>query len=97
MPLNQPTPWVAVTGAGSGLGRELAIEFGRRGYRLELAGRRTDALEATLLKAGSPGDFRGLDVTRDSAIREWARDRIERLGASPLVAGSPGSGLFVPN
>ena len=70
----------------------MAIEFGRRGYRLELAGRRTDALEATLLKAGSPGDFRGLDVTRDSAIREWARDRIERLGAPAIVVPAAGSG-----
>ena len=38
---------VLITGAGSGIGRALAIEADRLGHRLTLVGRRTAALEAT--------------------------------------------------
>lgn len=38
---------VLITGAGSGIGRALAIEADRHGHRLTLVGRRAPALEAT--------------------------------------------------
>ncbi len=44
---------VLITGAGSGIGRELAIEATRRGYALILAGRTRDALEETRELAAS--------------------------------------------
>jgi len=44
---------VLITGAGSGIGRELAIEAARRGYALILAGRTRDALEETRELAAS--------------------------------------------
>lgn len=37
-----------VTGAGSGIGRELAVEAARRGMTVALMGRRADALQETL-------------------------------------------------
>src|SRR3974390_665814 len=37
-----------VTGAGSGIGRALAVEGSRRGMSLALCGRRADALAGTL-------------------------------------------------
>jgi len=39
---------VLITGAGSGIGRALAIEAARRGMTVALCGRRRDALEATV-------------------------------------------------
>jgi short-subunit dehydrogenase len=39
-----------ITGSGSGIGRMLAIEGARRGVRVGLAGRRREALHATLSK-----------------------------------------------
>src|SRR5471032_1084703 len=36
-----------VTGATSGLGRELAVQLGRRGWRVAITGRREDALKET--------------------------------------------------
>jgi NAD(P)-dependent dehydrogenase (short-subunit alcohol dehydrogenase family) len=42
-----------VTGAGSGIGRAVALALVEAGYRVALAGRRADALEATVRAAGS--------------------------------------------
>jgi NAD(P)-dependent dehydrogenase (short-subunit alcohol dehydrogenase family) len=42
-----------VTGAGSGIGRAVALGFAREGYGVVLAGRRKDALEGTASAAGS--------------------------------------------
>ncbi|HVE13565.1 MAG TPA: SDR family NAD(P)-dependent oxidoreductase [Elusimicrobiota bacterium] len=38
---------VAITGATSGLGREMAVQLGRRGFRVAVTGRRRDKLEET--------------------------------------------------
>ena len=99
---------VLVTGASSGLGRALAIELGRRGWRLALTGRRADALEETarlvreaggeaLPLAGSASDK--ADVERHwSAIREkwggvdWA---ILNAGVSESMDAKSFSSLVV--
>ena len=44
-----------VTGAGSGIGRAVALAFLRDGYKVALAGRRRDALDATVTAAGAAG------------------------------------------
>jgi len=41
-----------VTGAGSGIGKAVAIALGREGYAVALAGRRADALEAAAREVG---------------------------------------------
>lgn len=43
-----------VTGAGSGIGKATALTFLKDGYRVALAGRRADALEATIKESGVP-------------------------------------------
>ena len=67
-------PSVFITGASSGLGRQMAIEFARRGYRLALTARRLDlleALQAELLKAGAPEVLvAALDVTDEAAVTQ---------------------------
>src|SRR5450755_1492164 len=42
-----------VTGAGSGIGRAVALVLLRDGYKVALAGRRKDALEGTIAAAGA--------------------------------------------
>ena len=37
--------WVLVTGATSGIGRELALKFGEAGFKLVITGRREKFLE----------------------------------------------------
>ena len=53
-----------ITGAGSGVGRAVAIAFLKDGYRTVLAGRRADALEETIALAGASSD-RALAVPTD--------------------------------
>lgn len=49
-----PSPKIAlVTGAGSGIGKAVALALLREGYSVALAGRRLDALEQTASEAGS--------------------------------------------
>jgi NAD(P)-dependent dehydrogenase (short-subunit alcohol dehydrogenase family) len=43
-----------ITGAGSGVGRAVAIAFLKDGYRTVLAGRRADALAETIKLSGAP-------------------------------------------
>ncbi len=87
-----PPPRVAVvTGAGSGIGRAVAIALAGDGYSVFAAGRRRDALEATA-RSG-----RGLvavptDVTDPAAVRAlFARVRKE-AGRLDLLFNNAGQG-----
>jgi short-subunit dehydrogenase len=69
---------VLITGAGSGIGRELAIEAARRGMAVALCGRRQEALEATgaLLGPAAPYSIIQADITR----AEDRRRIVDRIG-----------------
>ena len=69
-----------VTGAGSGIGRQLAIEAARRGMTVALMGRRPDALHETLSMMGAhrshvvlPGDITNpqIRVALRNYINHW--------------------------
>jgi NAD(P)-dependent dehydrogenase (short-subunit alcohol dehydrogenase family) len=82
-----------VTGAGSGLGREVTRALLGAGYRVALAGRREDALRETL--AGADTADRAIVVPTDVADREavatlFARVRDE-LGRVDLLFNNAGS------
>ncbi|MYV98514.1 SDR family oxidoreductase [Streptomyces sp. SID3343] len=94
---------VAVTGAGMGLGRALAVEFAKRGARLALADTdpvalaRTGELAAEAARAGGPGPrLTELDVADRDAVRGWADDTAARLGGVDLVVNNAGVGVVAP-
>ena len=73
-----------VTGAGSGIGRAVALGMLGEGYAVALAGRRRDALEET--RSQAPGDAEALVVPTDvgdapsvSALFGAVRERFGRL------------------
>lgn len=65
-----------VSGGGTGIGREIALELARRGYDLALLGRREETLQETLKAAGAGGLALACDV-RDSAAVERAAAEIQ--------------------
>ncbi|HET9210594.1 MAG TPA: SDR family oxidoreductase [Thermoanaerobaculia bacterium] len=81
-----------VSGGGSGLGREIALELARRGYDLALLGRRQEPLEETLKLAGQ--EDRGLILpcdVRDAVALERCADEIRtRWEAADLVVPAAG-------
>jgi NAD(P)-dependent dehydrogenase (short-subunit alcohol dehydrogenase family) len=66
-----------VTGAGSGIGRAVAVELLAEGYSVVLAGRREDLLAETARNSPAPAD-RGLIVPTDVADPDSVRNLFER-------------------
>jgi NAD(P)-dependent dehydrogenase (short-subunit alcohol dehydrogenase family) len=58
-----------VTGAGSGIGRAIALRLSRSGYRCVLVGRRLDPLQRTAEMLGSVGES-ALRISADVATEE---------------------------
>ncbi|MEZ6092391.1 MAG: SDR family NAD(P)-dependent oxidoreductase [Pirellulaceae bacterium] len=82
-----------VTGAGSGIGRHVAIELSRNGFRLILAGRRIERLEATakLCSAGTSLVV-PCDVTDAESVAHLFAETIDRHQRLDLLFNNAGIG-----
>ena len=84
-----------VTGAGSGIGRASALALLRAGFHVVLAGRRADALEETLAKAG---DLRThalavpTDATRPESVEALFRATEKAYGRLDVLFNNAGTG-----
>lgn len=67
-----------ITGAGSGVGRAVALELLTAGYHVALAGRRTDALEETASLSATTSD-RTLTVPTDVSQPESVRALFDQV------------------
>ncbi|WP_394243542.1 SDR family oxidoreductase [Halopseudomonas laoshanensis] len=91
---------VVITGAGSGLGRELALCYARNGARLALADLQTEGLKETLAlveQAGGNGFCQRCDVRDFSQLAALAQTCEERMdGIDVLInnAGVSSGGFF---
>ena len=84
-----------VTGAGSGIGRAVALALGREGWALVLAGRRKDALEAVAVEAGAAGAATLVvptDVADPDAVRALFAATRQRFGRLDLLFNTAGTG-----
>ncbi len=81
-----------ITGAGSGIGRAVAITLAARGYRLLLAGRRADALEETaaLATGGEPALCVPTDVTDAASVAALFEHAVARFGRVDLLFNNAG-------
>ena len=87
---------VAVTGAGSGIGRALAVEVAGRGSDLALADVDEAGLAETVLRCERLGvrvSPTSLDVTDRAAVFAWADDVVERLGHVNVIVNNAGVAL----
>jgi NAD(P)-dependent dehydrogenase (short-subunit alcohol dehydrogenase family) len=97
--VSTPPKVAIVTGAGSGIGRAVAIEFLREGYFVALAGRRAALLEETVRDADPQGTHALVvptDISDPAAVRALfaaTRDTFGRLDVLFNNAGVTARGV----
>ncbi len=81
-----------VTGAGSGIGREVALAFLKHGYSVVLAGRRIPELEETVALAGRSGQalIVPTDVTQPPAVANLFAQAKNRFGRLDVLFNNAG-------
>lgn len=86
----QKTIWI--TGASSGIGEALAIEWAKRGARVILSSRNVAELERVRSQCANASThvLRPLDLTDTAAIRRAADDVLRELGSVDVLVHSGG-------
>ena len=80
---------IALTGAGSGIGRALAVLLARKGVRLALADKDAAGLAATrALLGNAPATTTVLDVTDHDALGRWIDEAAREFGGLPHLRRS---------
>jgi NAD(P)-dependent dehydrogenase (short-subunit alcohol dehydrogenase family) len=86
---------IFLTGASSGIGRALALEYARRGAHVAIAARRRDVLEdvaRAIETAGGKASVVPVDVTSPDAVKESVIASERELGSLDLVIANAGVG-----
>lgn len=99
--MQAPHKVAIITGAGTGVGKAVAIAFLKEGYRVALAGRRKELLEQTVAEAGAaaaqalvvPTDIRNPASVR--ALFEKTKEAFGRLDVLFNNAGTSASGVLL--
>jgi NAD(P)-dependent dehydrogenase (short-subunit alcohol dehydrogenase family) len=96
-PSSSSPPVVVVTGAGSGVGRAVALKFAAEGWRLALVGRHEETLRETVTAAG--GDEAGrcavftCDVGQADDVKRMASAVLDRFGHVDVLVNSAGTNI----
>ncbi|WP_022975283.1 SDR family NAD(P)-dependent oxidoreductase [Nevskia ramosa] len=89
----------AITGAASGMGRELALELAAKGCALSLSDVNTKGLEETAKMAKAKGvkvTTAKLDVASREAVYAWAEQTAKDHGGVNLIFNNAGVALNAP-
>ncbi len=88
-----------ITGAGSGIGREVARELARRGVSVALAGRTEDTLTETAAQIGYEGGDAVVipcDVTDPASVENLIAETTRAFDGLDILVNSAGVGLIKP-
>ncbi len=83
---------VIITGATSGIGRELAIQLSQKGYVVGLIGRRKERLLELKESIGDSVFIEALDVTDFEKAEETYQSLIEKMGGLDIMILNAGVG-----
>ena len=84
---------VVVTGAASGIGREIALAFARRGARLaicDIDGVKLEDVKADLEALGTVVFARAVDVSRAEDVQSYCEAVYEELGRADVLCNNAG-------
>ena len=81
---------VVITGASSGIGRALAVEYARRGAMLALIARRQEILDQLAASLPARSFCYAADVRDPIALAQGASDFIARAGCPDIVIANAG-------
>jgi len=90
--MHEPVKIAVVTGAGSGVGRAVALSLAGAGFACVLAGRRAAPLEETAERAGAATLVVATDVGDPEAVRALFDRAVERFGRVDLLFNNAGIG-----
>jgi 3-hydroxybutyrate dehydrogenase len=87
-----------VTGAASGIGKEIATRFAREGARVAIADLNQKGAEATAAELGGPARAIGLgvDVTSESQVDACAARTVEAFGRLDILVSNAGIQIVAP-
>ncbi|HEX3612602.1 MAG TPA: SDR family NAD(P)-dependent oxidoreductase [Sporichthyaceae bacterium] len=86
----------AITGAGSGLGRAIAIGFADKGYRVFGTARNPEEIEEVQRATHGLAQLANCDITDQEAVRRWAEDTSDALGKTGLDVLVNNAGILTP-
>src|SRR5262249_54570860 len=95
MSQTETTRVAIITGASSGIGRDLAKELVKDGYRVGVIARRREELEklvAEIRQAGGTAEFESADVADRTSLISAIHRLAERLGPVDLLVANAGLG-----
>ena len=81
-----------VTGAGSGIGKAVALAFGREGYHVVLAGRRADLLEEVAKAIGPKALAVPTDVADPNSVKKLFAACQQKFGRLDVLFNNAGTG-----
>ena len=89
-------PSVAITGAGSGLGRELALKLADKGYRVFGTALHPAEVDDLATASGGRVVLSVADITDETAVTKWVDKVANQLGARGLDVLISNAGILTP-
>ena len=81
---------VCISGCSKGLGRAMAIEFHKRGWKVAGGARHAEALENLKEEIGDLCFFQAFDVSKSEEVENFAQSVEENLGVPNLLVNNAG-------